>query len=139
MKHAELLILRSFFYALAQQQAALSDVIKAQINQIGQSLDARVSELDALAKSTPSLAVPYKDARKWLVNYAAERGMGLDFMADEDDETDDVEQENLARDLDPHLEEMKRAFEVIDKKLDNPAQVLTASDPVQAVRQAPST
>ncbi|MGB3615338.1 MAG: hypothetical protein WBA10_16210, partial [Elainellaceae cyanobacterium] len=139
MKDSDILVLRSFFYALAQQQAALPDTVNAQMNQIAQSLDTRVSELNALARSTPTLAAPYKSALRWLVNHAAERGMGLDALPDKYDETDNVEQENLARNLDTHFNDMKQAFEIIDQKLDNPAQVLTAPDPVQAIRQAPAT
>ncbi|MEO0406003.1 MAG: hypothetical protein AAF289_01505 [Cyanobacteria bacterium P01_A01_bin.135] len=138
MTDNETQILRAFFYALFQQQTALPSAVTAKMAEIAQTLNTRVAELDTLAMATPSLEGPYEYAFDWLVNGpggAAERSMSGWARPGEIDKVEPSGRQNVARDASDYLQEIDQVLPMISKKLDYPAQVLTASDPVEAIHQ----
>jgi hypothetical protein len=136
MKDAEALILKAFLAALCQQPSPLSEEITIQLRDIAQSLEARILDLDDLAKSTPVLAESYKQSRRWLTSTAAERGMGLKFLpADAVDDNNNQETDNITPDTRSAIEKTQEVFAAIDAKLSQASQVLSAPNPVQAAKQ----
>lgn len=85
MKDVELLILKSFAYAVMRQKA-LPDTIRQQIKLIAESFGSRIAELDALARSSPLLSPHYRWAYSYLTSSAAERGMGASVVPADYDE-----------------------------------------------------
>ena len=122
MNDSEALTLQAFLAALIKQQEPLSDEAQAQLEEIAQSLETRVMELHDLALSTTTLAESYQNARDQLISTAAERGLGLEFLPNRFDNTE----ENNNRDIDNILRiDFRRA-----------TRILSAPDSVQAARQA---
>lgn len=136
MKDADALILKAFLAALCQQPSPLSEEITIQLQDIAQSLEARILDLDDLARSTPVLAESYKQSRRWLASTAAERGMGLKFLpADAAGDDNNREIDNITRDTRSAIEQTQQVFAAIDAKLSQAPQVLSAPNPVQAAKQ----
>jgi len=136
MKDADALILKAFLAALCQQPSPLSQEVTIQLRDIAQTLEARILDLDDLAKSTPVLAESYKQSRRWLASTAAERGMGLKFLpADAAGDDNNREIDNITRDTRSAIEQTQQVFSAIDAKLSQAPQVLSASNPVQAAKQ----
>jgi hypothetical protein len=136
MKDADALILKAFLAALCQQPSPLSEEVTIQLRDIAQTLEARILDLDDLAKSTPVLAESYKQSRRWLASTAAERGMGLKFLpADAAGDDNNREIDNITRDTRSAIEQTQQVFSAIDAKLSQAPQVLSASNPVQAAKQ----
>jgi len=79
MKDVELLILKSFAYAV-MRQSELPETIRQRIQHIAQSFGSRVADLDALARSSPLLSPHYRWAYSYLTSSAAERGMGVSVV-----------------------------------------------------------
>ncbi len=116
MKDFELLILKSFAYAVMQQKD-LPDDIRQQIQAIASSLDTRVAELGSLARSSPLLAPYYRWAYRSLANSAAERGLGVP-PADHDEDGPGYEIGNIVSHSDRYqLDEDKKTLEAINSRL----------------------
>lgn len=136
MKDADALILKAFLAALCQQQSPLPQEVTIQLQDIAQSLEARLLDLHDLAIRSPILAEPYKQSRRWLTSTAAERGMGLKFLlADAVDDNNNQETDNITRDTQSAIEKTQQVFAAIDAKLSQASQVLSAPNPVQAAKQ----
>jgi hypothetical protein len=136
MKDADALTLKAFLAALCQQRSPLSEEIRLQLREISQSLETRIMDLHDLAIATPTLAAPYRDARRWLTSTAAERGMGLKFLpAYEADDDDNRETDNITRDARSALEKTKQIFAAIEAEYEQAPQVLSDPNPVQAAIQ----
>ena len=134
MKDVEKTTLRAFCLALYQQKAdqALPEHVLTTLQGIAQDLNNRIIDLDQLAKNTPALAEPYKQARQWLARQAAERSMGKDFLAAATDDQLDQERLNIAREV----KDDDAEWEQILANFDEPAasQILSAPDPIRAIQ-----
>jgi hypothetical protein len=137
MKDADTLILKAFMASLYQQQSPLPQDILVQLNDIAQSLEARILELHDLAKSTPVLASFYQNARSQFVFSAAERGMGTKNLPADDTEDDDFrEQMNITPDASSSIEEMEKIIDKIDAQYSEESckKILLSPNPVTAVK-----
>lgn len=139
MKDVELLILKSFAYAVMQQRA-LPDAIRQQIKLIAASFNTRVAELDALARSSSLLASDYRWAYSALTNSAAERGMGIDFVpADYDEDGPSHESGNIVSAPERHqLDEARAMLDAVDSRVNQAkpqalALALSSDNPYQAL------
>ncbi|WP_346293730.1 hypothetical protein [Sphaerothrix gracilis] len=136
MKDAEAQILKAFLYALWRQTEALPETVLHQMQAISDSLDTRVVELHDLATAVPVLELPYKTAYRWLTASAAERGLGLDFLPPEPDDSGvPGETPNIVRDVRPHIEEMRSVLALIDQKLEQAPKILKSSSPSSTAQQ----
>lgn len=140
MKDVELLILKSFAYAVMRQKE-LPDAIRQQIQLIARSFNSRIAELDALARSSTLLSSDYQWAYSSLTSNAAERGMGIDFVAaDYDEDGPSYEPGNVVSAPERYrLDEARKMLEAIDSGV-NPAesgaiaQALLSEHPNQALK-----
>lgn len=141
MKDVELLILKSFVYAVAQQ-TMLPDTIQQKMQSIAKSLKTRVAELDQLATSSSILQPSYTWAYDYLTSNAAERGMGADFVAaDYDEDGPSNEPGNIVSAPERYrLDEAQQVIQSIDSRLDKGdsdeiAQVLSSANPTEALKK----
>lgn len=139
MKDVELLILKSFAYAIMRQKD-LPDAIRQRIQAIAHSFNTRIAELDALARESPLLAKDYRWAYSTLTGNAAERGLGADFLpADYDEDGPANEPSNIVSAPERYqLEEAKATLEALDSKLNKASsedvqQALLSKNLIQAL------
>jgi len=139
MKDVELLILKSFAFAVARQNA-LPDTVQQRIKQIAESFQSRVADLDALARSSPLLTANYRWAYSALTSNAAERGMGgFALPADHDEDGPSNELSNIVSAPERYqLDEDQAILNAIDSRINkaNPQgiqQALLSDNPSQAL------
>jgi hypothetical protein len=135
MKDSEITILKAFLYALSQQSNSLAVEITNQLTEISQSLETRVAELHLLATNNPSLKKHYENARLSLTSTAAQRGMGLNFLPANESENETKEIDNITRDVRNDIKNMEEILATIDSNLNQSSQILSASDPIQAIKK----
>jgi hypothetical protein len=135
MKDTEKLTLKAFLFALSQQNSPLPDKATSSMQEIAESLESRIMDLDDLALELTALKEPYKKARRWLTTRAAERGMGLDFLpATDDGGASDRETPNITRDVRSEIEKMEQLLAEIDAKIERAPSILAAVNPVRAAQ-----
>ncbi|HEY9603677.1 MAG TPA: hypothetical protein V6C85_18820 [Allocoleopsis sp.] len=120
MKDADTLILKAFLAALCQQPSPLPEEVTIQLRDIAQSWETRILDLHDLAISTPVLAEPYQQSRRWLSSTAAERGMGLKFLPDDEPKPDNQEIGNISRDIGSAIKQTNLFFATLEADLNNP-------------------
>lgn len=140
MKDVELLILKSFIYAIAQQVTLPSSLLQ-KIQEIAGSLKTRVAELDQLAMSSV-LQPSYSWAYNYMTSNAAERGMGADFVAADHDEDDPGhEPRNIVSAPERfQLDKARQIMQSIDSRLDKDdsdeiARALSSDNPGEALQK----
>ena len=141
MKDVELLVLKSFVYAVMRQKT-LPDTIQAKIRPIAASLDTRVDELGDLAESSPLLAPAFNQAYRYLTSSAAERGMGLSSVtAGHDDNGTTPELSNIVSAPERHeFEQEQETLNAITSKINEEnaqavQQALSSKDLIQSLRR----
>jgi len=144
MKDSDTIVLKAFSIALYQQsalpeaqQAEIEAIVKAKLDEIGDNFDDRAIELHRFALNTPTLKIPYKQARQWLTSTSAERKMGLDNLAANVVDDDSAgEQENITFLAPSTLAEMEAACKTIETETNIPSlrQVLFDPHPIQAIK-----
>ena len=140
MKDVELLVLKSFVYAVMRQKT-LPETIQEKIRLIAASLDTRVDELGDLAESSPLLAPAFNQAYSYLTSSAAERGMGIDFPpADYDEDGPAHEPGNIVSAPERYqLDKAQETLDTINRRL-NDARPSDADQPnTQEIAQALSS
>lgn len=137
MKDVELLILKSFAYAIMRQKD-LPDAIRQSIQSIANSFNTRIAELDAIARSSPLLATDYRWAYSTLTGNAAERGLGAAVLpADYDEDGPANEPSNIVSAPERYqIDADKKTLEAIDSRLNKASiegvqQALSSENPNQ--------
>ena len=139
MKAAELLILKAFTYAVIKQKQLPED-LQQQVQAVASSLDTRVAELAAIARSSPLLATDYRWAYRYLSSSAAERGLGASVRpAPYDEDGPSPESTNIIFTPERSSEEEdKKLLNDINNRLDKAGstdaqQALISKNPIQAL------
>lgn len=137
MKDIERLILKSFVFAVAQQQHIPKD-LQQQLQRIISALPAHIAELDGIARASTNLKPAYQWAYKALTTSAAERGLGADFPpAPYDEDGPAYELDNIVPAPERHKKELLNAIEQqnSDVHIDAISQALSSENPSQTIKK----
>ncbi|MGB7486824.1 MAG: hypothetical protein WA901_11580 [Phormidesmis sp.] len=141
MKDVELLVLKSFVYAVMRQKT-LPDPLWEKIRSIAESLDTRVDELGDLAEASPLLAPDFDYAYSALTSSAAERGMGLSSVPPDHDDTGPAhEPSNIVSAPERYeFKEDRETLKTVTNRIDEAnsqavQQALSSKNPIQSLRR----
>lgn len=135
MKDIEKAIVKSFLFALTQQEKPLPKEIQSRLNQLADSFEKNIQALRDLALQTPDLASPYRQSYDWLLQQSAQRGMGLDFLpAENPGERENLEIENITRDPGKEIDRLEKIIQQIESKLDKTSKILANNNSVNSAK-----
>ncbi|HAC65253.1 MAG TPA: hypothetical protein DCF68_17435 [Cyanothece sp. UBA12306] len=128
MKDSQLIILTSFITALKLHQETLPQETIKQLKEIANNLESKVIELDAIAKTTPTLNDLYNNSFQTLLSRAAQRKMGQNFYPS--DEEEDTTINNITEDIRPEVARIAAMLDEIKA-----SQILASDNPPETARQ----
>ncbi len=130
MKDSQFIILTSFITALKLHQEPLPKDSITQLNEIANNLENKVIELDAIAKTIPTLNLLYNSAFQSLISPSAHRKMGQEFYPSDEEDEEDTTIDNITRDIRP---EVKRIEAILDSI--KASKILSSDNPPETARQ----